>query len=160
MSGIVKAIYIAPAAGANPVFIQDAKLIAGRGIEGDRYFNGQGTFSKQLKDLPDRELTLIEREAIDEFNGAAATDFAEWEFRRNLVVSGIHLNDLVGHEFKVGSIRVRGIRLCEPCRYLGACLAPELERLMVASAGLRAQILDTGLVSVGDTVRGDTGSRS
>ena len=42
--------------------LREAKLIAGRGIEGDRYFNGIGTYSPK----PDvREVTLIEMEVLD-----------------------------------------------------------------------------------------------
>ena len=111
---------------------------------------GVGTFSKKLRGQPDRELTLIEAEEIDAFNKSAGTTFGYGAFRRNVVVSGIRLNDLVGKTFKTGDIALEGIRLCEPCKYLGACLVPEVQTKMAGRAGLRARIVVGGLLAVGD----------
>lgn len=152
MNAKVEAIFVASAAGATPRSVASAELVAGQGIRGDRYFEGKGTFSKSLKDLPDRELTLIEREEIERFNGASGHRYDDGAFRRNIVVSGIRLNELVDKTFQVGDVTVRGIRLCEPCKYLGGCLVPEVETAMAGKAGLRAQILASGTVALGDPV--------
>lgn len=153
MFGKVNAIFIAPAASVPLESVTTAELVAGSGIKGDRYFSGVGTFSKKLKDQPDRELTLIEAEEIDGFNESAGTAFDYGAFRRNVVVSGVPLNELVGKTFKVGEITAEGIRLCEPCKYLGGCLVPEVETKMAGRAGLRARIVSGGSIRVGDPIR-------
>jgi hypothetical protein len=57
-------IHIAPSASAAMEEVAEATLVAGRGIEGDRYFLGTGTYSRSLK--PDaREVTLLEMEVLD-----------------------------------------------------------------------------------------------
>jgi MOSC domain-containing protein YiiM len=72
--------------------------------------------------------------------------------RRNIVTDGVSLNDLVGKEFYVGEVRIRGIRLCEPCSYLAKISFPEILKGLVHKGGLRAQILSEGLIRVGDTI--------
>jgi hypothetical protein len=61
-TGTVEFIYVASAAGVPTHAVDQACAVPGVGLEGDRYALGVGTFSKPL---PDRELTLIEAEAIE-----------------------------------------------------------------------------------------------
>lgn len=130
----------------------EAYAIPGKGLEGDRYFSGIGTFSPQPP-KPDFELTLIEREKIEAFARESGLPFTALQARRNLVTEGVNLNDFVGKEFWVGEVRIRGIRLCEPCNYLARISYPETLKGLVHKAGLRAQILSEGRVKVGDDVR-------
>ena len=131
--------------------VDEARAEAGRGLEGDRYFKGTGTF---WKPEPDRELTLIEIEAIEEFARNSGIELDSSEGRRNLVTRGVSLNDLVGREFQVGGVRLRGIRLCEPCSHLARLTGhKEIVRGMRHRGGLRAQILTDGLIRVGDEVK-------
>jgi len=119
--GILLHIHIAPAASYEMEELTEALCVAGRGIEGDRYYNGTGTYSPK----PDvREVTLIEQEALD---ALARNDppvqggpllLAPHQHRRNLTVSGVPLNHLVGHRFRVGEVVLRGGRLNFPCKYL------------------------------------------
>jgi hypothetical protein len=90
----------------------EIRAVPGRGLEGDRYFSGTGTFSPQPQ-KPDFEVTLIEQEKIDAFARDSGLPFTSEMARRNLVTSGVDLNALVGREFRVGSVRLRGLRLCE-----------------------------------------------
>lgn len=129
-----------------------AELQAGAGLVGDRYHSAKGTFSAKLEGTPDAQLTLIEAEQIDRFNQAIDNNYAYGAFRRNIVTRGIRLNDLVGKEFLIGNIRLRGIRLCEPCAHLARLLHPEVVAQMTHRAGLRAQIIGEGDISVGDPV--------
>lgn len=129
-----------------------AELIKGRGIVGDRYFSGRGTFSRKLAGLPDKEITLIESEQVDEFNRMLLCHWKYRDFRRNVVTRGVDLNALEGKEFYIGDVRLRGIRLCEPCTHLGNKLGEEVVRAMVHKTGLRAQILHNGVIQVGDHV--------
>lgn len=129
----------------------EARAVPGRGLEGDRYFNGIGTFSPHPP-KPDYEITLIEKEQIDAFVAESGLPFTSSLARRNLVTEGVELNSLVGREFAVGAVRLRGIRLCEPCTYLAKISFPETLRGLVHKGGLRAQIVSEGMIRVGDQV--------
>lgn len=152
MDSSVKAVYIAESGGAPMREIAHAELVVGRGIAGDRYFSDSGTFSVKLKDLPDSELTLIESEQVDQFNAGHGTRLDYGAFRRNIITAGVRLEDFIGREFTIGDVRLRGIRLCEPCAHLAQLLGPEVLRDMVHRAGLRAAILTPGVVSAGDMI--------
>ena len=152
MTGTVKDILTAEKAGAALQSNTSVQLQAGKGIVGDRYYSAQGTFSKALEDDLDFEITLIEQEQIEAFNQKTGLDYSAADFRRNVVTSGIDLNQLEGKEFTVGAIRLKGIRLCEPCAYLSGLLGPEVMQHMVNKAGLRAQILIDGKIQVSDKV--------
>ena len=146
----VKYIYIAESSDSSMVSMPSAELIAGQGVVGDRYFNGRGTFSKKLLGLPDVELTLIESEEIDSFNEKFNYQFGYGEFRRNIITAGVRLNDLEGKEFSIGNIRLKGIRLCEPCAHLANIVTQDIIPELTHRTGLRPQILLGGTVKVGD----------
>jgi MOSC domain-containing protein YiiM len=131
--------------------VPSTMALPGRGLEGDRYALGTGTFSKQPQ-VPDGELTLIQQEHIDAFVAESGIAFTAREARRNIVSVGIDLNGLVGREFTIGTVTIRGLRLCEPCNYLAKQTAPEVLRGLVHKGGLRAQILTAGEIRVGDPV--------
>jgi len=114
-SGTIESIHIASAAKEAMQAVTQVKAIPGSGLEGDRYALGQGTF---FKPEPDHELTLIEAEAIEALKRDYGVDLAPGEARRNLVTRGVPLNHLVGREFRIGEVGIRGIRLCEPCSHL------------------------------------------
>lgn len=128
-----------------------ARAIPGLGLEGDRYFSGTGTFSPDPQ-KPDFELTLIESEKIEAFARESGLAFTAALARRNLVTEGVDLNALVGREFQIGEVRVRGIRLCEPCNYLAKITFPQTLKGLVHKGGLRAQILTEGTLRPGDPI--------
>jgi MOSC domain-containing protein YiiM len=154
MSGVLKEILTCSEAGAKMKSVPEAELQVGKGIIGDRYFHGKGTFSERLSGMPDVEITLIEKEEVDAFNAKAGTEFSPEDFRRNLVTTGVCLNDLVGREFTVGSVSLKGIRLCEPCAHLAGILGNDIMQHMVHKAGLRAQVVVSGTIKVNDIVNG------
>ena len=149
-TGTVESIYLATAAGVPTHAVNEASAIPGVGLEGDRYALGVGTFSKPL---PDRELTLIEAEAIEALKHEYHFELAPGEARRNVITRGVALNHLVGKEFKIGDVKIRGIRLCEPCDYLQRLTGREVIRGLTHRGGLRAQILTRGTIHVGDPIR-------
>ena len=153
MSKVV-GLYIAESGSSPMQKIENAQLEAGKGIVGDRYYKECGTFSEKLAGLPDKELTLIESEKIDDFNKEHGFSFSYGDFRRNIVTKGIALNQLEGKEFTLGRIRLRGVRLCEPCAHLASLLVPEIMPSLVHKTGLRAQIIDSGTIQVGDVAAG------
>ena len=147
----VVSIHIAPKGSAKMQSVPAAKAVAGRGLEGDRYYNNTGTYSK--KPGPDREITLIESEAVEAAARDEKVDAPVGDIRRNVVTRGVALNHLVGREFRVGSARLKGIRLCEPCGHMEELAGkPGIEEALVHRGGLRAQIVEGGMISVGDPV--------
>jgi MOSC domain-containing protein YiiM len=128
--------------------VGEVRAVAGQGLEGNRYFNKSGS-----KPKPDQELTLIEIEAIEEYRRVSGNKLNPADARRNVITRGVSLNELVGREFQVGDVRVRGLRLCEPCSHLARLTGQkEIVRGMAHRCGLRAQILTDGLIRVGDEV--------
>jgi len=130
--------------------LQEAHAIPGSGLEGDRYFRGDGTFSD--KPSPDREVTLLEIEAIEALQRDYGVAISPGDARRNIVTRGVSLNHFVGREFRVGDVRLRGLRLCEPCAHLAKLTYQKVLPGLVHRGGLRAQVLSEGTIRVGDAV--------
>lgn len=154
MGGSVVAIYVAKAAGEPMQEREFARAVPGRGLEGDRYFAGVGAFSGKLaRGREVTEATLIEDEVIDHLRIDLGLEVSAPDSRRNIVTRGVALNDLVGLEFRIGDVRLRGAGLCEPC--VSLVKSPEnrhLLRGLVHKGGLRAQILSEGVITLGDFV--------
>src|SRR5262245_33749753 len=144
-------ICVADAAGAPVRTVPEAECVSGRGIAGDRYFLGTGTFSPTAK-KPSQEVTLVEAEEIESFNEQSGASIRPQDVRRNLVTRGIRLNDLVGRRFAVGSVVLEGIRLCEPCSHLAGITRVDVLEGLVHRAGLRAAIVEGGTIRVGDAL--------
>jgi MOSC domain-containing protein YiiM len=149
-NGKVESIHIASAAQEPVKALDHAVLIPGVGLEGDRYALKQGTF---YKPEPAFELTLIEAEAIEALRRDYQVELASGDARRNIVTRNVPLNHLVGKEFTIGNVRIRGIRLCEPCAHLQKVTGKQLIKGMRHRGGLRAQILMQGTIRVGDEIR-------
>lgn len=148
-TGTVAAILVAARAEAEPHGVPEAQADAGRGLVGDRYHEGAGTFSNP--NARGHDLTLIEQETIDEMR-ELFPDYRAEDARRNIVTSGIALNELVGWRFRVGEVECAGQRLCEPCAHLDRIAVPGALRHLVHRGGLRADILTAGRIAVGDRV--------
>lgn len=148
-SGSVESIHIAKGAGQDMISVEEVHAVPGKGLEGDRYFSQTGTFSKPQ---PDREVTFIEIEAIDALKRESGVEFAQGDSRRNIVTRGVPLNHLVGREFTVGEVVVRGLKLCEPCAHLAQLTQQDVLPGLVHRGGLRAQILTDGKIHAGDPI--------
>jgi hypothetical protein len=145
-TGTVEAIYVSRSAGEPATALTAARALPGRGLDGDRHVTGDGTFPSGL---PGSALTLIEAEVCESFDPPLAPD----DHRRNLVTRGLALNDLVGHEFTIGAVRCKGMRLCEPCTVMQRYAGRPVLRALVHRGGLRADILAEGEIAVGDELR-------
>ena len=148
--GIVRALYVACAAGATPGPVGSVHAIPGRGLEGDRYFLGVGSFSRWPGE--GRAVTLIEEETIDAVRREHGIDLGDGRSRRNVVTSGVVLANLVGGRFRIGDVLLRGARLAAPCRYLERRVGPGTYEAMKGRGGLRADVHEGGLIRVGDAV--------
>jgi MOSC domain-containing protein YiiM len=149
--GNVLAIFTAAKAGEPLVSRDEVRAVPGRGLDGDRYFSKAGTYS--AKDGPDREVTFIEREAIDAAERDEGVVIPPEGTRRNILTRGVALNHLVGREFSVGDVRFLGIRLSEPCAHMEKLSGvPGARKVLIHRGGLRAQILNEGVLRVGDPI--------
>jgi len=152
--GTVQSIHIVGTAKSPMESVDRVLALPGAGLEGDRYALKQGTF---FKPLPDYELTLIESEAIEALKRDYRIEIAAGDARRNIVTSDVALNHLVGREFQIGEVKIRGIRLCEPCSHLEGLTGQPVIKGLIHRGGLRAQILSKGVIRVGDVIEMENG---
>jgi MOSC domain-containing protein YiiM len=131
--------------------VEMCEAVAGQGLVGDRYSRQDGTFSKPGS--PDREVTLIESEALEALAREDGITLQPTQARRNLVTRDVPLNHLVGREFAVGPVVLAGIRLCEPCGHLEKLTLTGIKQGLCHRGGLRARIVRGGALRVGDSIR-------
>jgi len=149
MSGKIVNLLISQDTKSSMQKVNQIILEEGKGIYGDRYYNQEGTFSNKRKIEPDRDVTLIEIEKINEFNDKFNENITDEDLRRNIVISNCDLNSLVDKEFQIGNVVLKGIRLCEPCKYLSEKLDnKQVLTKMIHKAGLRAQIIKGGSIDM------------
>ncbi len=141
-------INISPEHERLPEPVDRVRAVAGRGLEGDRYFLAEGEpVSERHEDL-----TLIATEALEGLREREGIELTAAESRRNVATRGIDLNALVGKRFRVGEAECEGIMLCEPCNDLQKLTKPGVVKGLVHQAGLNAAILNDGEIAVGDLV--------
>jgi MOSC domain-containing protein YiiM len=148
--GALLAIFTAEEAGVEMHSSESAQLIAGLGIEGDRYAKRRGHYSHLHHD--DRQLTLIEDEVLVAIRQETGIELTRQETRRNLVTKGVPLNSLVGCFFWIGSTVVYGGRLNVPCRYLERLIDKPVFEPLLDRSGLNCQIIRGGVIHVGDAI--------
>ena len=153
----VLALYICPNQGMPMQFKTNVLALKGSGLDGDRYAQGKGAWSHAARTTI-RHVTLIGQEAIEMANlELGLRDFAPFEpseTRRNILTSGIELNGLVGREFLVGVVLMRGVELADPCKRPSALVKKRgFDSAFIGRGGLRAEILTTGTILLGDDIR-------
>lgn len=151
--GTLQAISIAPKSAGEVQMLDEAEVIVGQGIKGDRYSDGNGSFSNESG--TGRAVTLIAQEDLDEIERAHNLTVTHAQSRRNLLTAGVPLNYLVGKRFKIGDVILEGQRLCEPCNTLAKSSGhgPALLSAMVHRGGLRCDVIQGGTISTGDSIR-------
>jgi MOSC domain-containing protein YiiM len=120
--------------------VDSVRAVAGKGLEGDRHFHEQGA-------APGQALTLVEAEVVEDVGLPTGAT------RRQLTVVGRGLNELVGKRFRVGDVECYGVELCEPCEHLERMTRHGIIKELVHRAGINADILTDGTISVGDDVK-------
>ena len=153
MSGRVASIHVADAKAEPTRAVERVRVVAGKGIEGDRKFAPDGHERGEGRDL-----TLIQAEAIEAMAEENGIEIEPGEARRNVVTRGIELNDLVGKRVRVGEVEGVGVELCEPCAHLQSLTKPGVMRGLVHRGGLRVDVDSGGEISIGDPVA-EVGSR-
>jgi MOSC domain-containing protein YiiM len=145
-SGEVVGIFLAAENGELPSPVDRARALAGKGLEGNRYFYSDG-------DAPEgRALTLIATEALEAMEREHDIELDAAASRRNVLTRGVDVNALVGKRFSVGGVECRGVELCEPCSHLQSLTKPGVIKGLTHRGGLNADILSDGEIAVGDRV--------
>ena len=137
-------IHVASNAAAPMEELREARLVAGIGIEGDRYATGLGTYSK--KQHLDRQVTLIEIEVLEAIARDRGIELAPSEHRRNLTTRGVPLGHLVGQYFRVGDCVLYGGRMNVPCLYLETLLGKKVFKPLLNRSGLNCRIVMGGII--------------
>lgn len=149
--GRIEGLFTAISAGAPMSGHERVEIVAGKGIPGDRYAERRGLYSTKHHD--DRHLTIIEAETLEALRRDHGIDFGPELTRRNVVVSGIGLNRLVGRTLRVGSAVVRVGRLNLPCRYLEKLVGLPVYEPLANRSGINCEVLVSGSAALGDEVR-------
>ena len=146
MDGRVEAIFLTPEHGELPAPVERVSARAGRGLEGNRYYWEDGDAP------PGTAVTLIAAEAVEAYGRENGSSLEPAATRRNVLTRDVDVNSLVGKHFRIGDVECVGVELCEPCAHLESMTEPGLIKGMVHRAGLNADILSDGEISVGDAV--------
>lgn len=149
-TGTLDFIHVTPGKSQPMQRLAQARLIAGQGIEGDRYLLGTGTYS--VKPGEDRQVTLIESEMLSRVAMDCGEEIGVDEHRRNLTVTGVPLQHLVGLRFCVGECLLEGMRINQPCKYLNLMLKRDVYMALWNRSGLNCRILEGGTIRPGDKV--------
>ena len=144
--GKIEAINITNISEENTFYVNQAILEKGKGIVNDRYY---GNFKEKKE-----QVTLINLEEINNFNNHIKRNITAKDFRRNIIVSGINLNELINKKIKINELTLKIHEICQPCKYLQDRLKiPDLVKMLVNKSGVRAEILSSGSLSIGDIVK-------
>jgi len=128
------------------VNVNEVEAIKGKGLVGEKHFKENNKKRSQI--------TLIEIENINHYNKITGTTIPAINFLRNIVTEGTRLNELVGKEFFIGSVKLKAHDLCRPCKYLQESLKQKnLVKELLRKAGLRCEILTSGKIFVDDEIK-------
>ncbi len=114
-------------------------LVEGQGIKDDRF---------EFSTYP---LTFFSLEVATEVCSALDIELEIKLFRRNIIISGVHLNSLIGERFKIGDVEFEGMAHCAPCPWMNKVMKKGAYSLMKGRGGLRVRILSPGELSLGET---------
>lgn len=156
MQGKVFELYICESAGNKMISVRSVMATCGYGLHGDRYATGTGAYSGSDR-AKTRQVSLISLEDIQDANRGRSNPekFTIAETRRNIVTTGIKLNTLLGKEFTIGVVRMRGVEPCDPCERPSQLSGKAaFKDAFSGRGGIRAEILTSGTVRTGDEVFG------
>ena len=153
--GSVAAIFIAQNSADEMISLSRVRAFADRGLEGDRFFRDSWSAVRRS----DKAVSLIEEEVLELAAKEVGVEALGKLSRRNVVTRGVALIDLLGREFTVGTIRMRGIRLFEPCAHLvQVSKLPGIFKALKHRSGLKAAVVSDGEIRIGDAVGLEHGS--
>jgi MOSC domain-containing protein YiiM len=145
--GTVVGIFTAPAKGAPPIGRDAVRAVAGRGLEGDRYFH-----TYQGDHDPAADITLIEAGLLSAATSEHGVDLDAGQHRRNVVIDGINLLEVLGRTIKIADV-VEVLAHNPPCRYLQELTGEPMLQALRRRGGVRGHISVSGIIRLGDSVR-------
>lgn len=116
---------------------QEILLQAAKGISGDRFEHGR------------YPLTFFSLEVAQLMEESMGRSIDVRDFRRNIIISGINLCELIGKHFTIGDVTFEGIAHCNPCTWMNAVIGEGAYALMKGRGGLRARVIDGGRLALG-----------
>ena len=137
-------------------YLDSVHAVQGKGLEGDRYFYGQGTFNKPQLSQDVREISILPYETLSECNRRLESDLDFLDLRRNLIIKNFDASLLEDKVFTIGSAKFRIVRTCPPCRYLSRLLDEDMMKGLKYIGGYRAVIVQSGVITVGDEISYET----
>jgi MOSC domain-containing protein YiiM len=152
-SGVIRHLHITPRAFLPMRSLPELKLVAGKGIEGDRYMIGREEGFYSSKPEEGRQITLFEIETLIALKRDAGIDLEPEEHRRNVTTEGVPLTHLVGKQFWLGEVLLEATRLSIPCRHIEEVTGKSIFDPLINRSGLNCKILKGGTIRVGDMVR-------
>lgn len=150
--GNVEAIHIASDQSAGMQRLDSVEAIEAQGLTGDRYLKGIGFYSARPMEDGGRQVTLIEAEVLEAIKAETGIELTVDEHRRNLTVRGVSLDSLMGKQFQIGDVVLRGVRPCPPCVHLEELTGKQVMAPLVDRGGLRARVERGGTIRVGDAI--------
>lgn len=150
MVGTVEAIWLAEEGSEPMAAVESVDAVAGRGLRGDRYFRGTGYYSG----FDDCEVTFIEAEAVETIREEEGIDLGDGRHRRNIVVSGVDVHELLEARFSVGDAVFEGTRPRPPCAHVEDVAGEDgvARSLKHDRGGICAHVVENGEIAVGDEV--------
>ncbi|SIR51774.1 MOSC domain-containing protein [Haladaptatus litoreus] len=142
-TGTVEAIHLASESAEKTEAVESVEAVAGSGLRGDRHFDPESSGD---------DITLIEAEAVEAVEQESGISLEPGEHRRNVTTRDAALNHLVDKQFRIGEIVCEGVELCEPCSHLESLTEKGTLSALVHRGGLRAVIVESGEIGVGDSV--------
>lgn len=122
---------------------QSITCVAGKGIEGDRFFDYKKDYKGQITFFNWSIYENVKKEIIQ-------GDLNPGAFRRNVLTQGVELNDLIGKRFTLGGLEFTGSAECSPCYWMDEACAPGTHEFLKGNGGLRAKIIQGGELHVGE----------
>ena len=149
MAGSVEGIYVAPRGGAKAERVGEVRALEGRGLEGDRYSEGTGHWSRFGRAC---EVTIVEAEDLEAMEGAAGVRVMDGEHRRNVVIRGLDLADLRRKRFRIGEAVFEYQKPCSICRYVERLTEPGMSEALKGRGGIRARVVEGRTIRIGDPI--------
>ena len=119
-----------------------ARVVTNFGIEGDyrsgRYQTGQ--------------ITLVEAEVLEMVSRKLDRAVPAGASRRQVMVRGIPMNELVGQRLRMGAVLVQVEDMCKPCDNMETSIGYGAKEAMDGRGGIRCRIIEGGEICVNDKV--------
>jgi len=123
--------------------VQSIDCVAGSGIIDDRFFDFEPDYKGQITLL---DWSVYERVRDEIVKG----DLHPRALRRNVVMQGMDLNELIHKRFTLGDLELTGSCECKPCYWMDQACGPGTFEFLKGQGGLRARIVQGGALQLGD----------